>query len=332
MKSFTLSKVPGFLTVRALLAQRGIDADALLHRSGFDLSAARHHDLTYLCDLFSKVWSQAVKETGDTSLGLTKPVHPFQSFGLVAHLLISQPDLLSAMSALARVSGMLSPTFSMGLHRENGMCTLTVTALAGKLPVPMQRYDAVMTTFLEGARWLTGREIHPRTLFHPHPMPDGSQRWDQAFGCRVAFGASSFRAVFDDKDLAHPIPTADASMAALCERMSNQSAQEQTGHFTAKVRQVLSKNLAKGDPRREHVAEVLCLSERTLQRRLSEEGTNFAELVDKLRQELAERLLNQGHLSTTEIAFELGFSDPSNFYRACKRWFGHSPSTMRPMP
>lgn len=330
MKSFTLSKVAGFQTVRAILAQRSIDLDELLQRAGVDLSTARHHDLAYVCDLFSRVWSLAVKETGDTSLGLTKPLHPLHSFGLVAHLLISSPDLLTAVTALARVSGMLSPTFSMGVTRESGMCTVTITVLPGKLPVPMQRYDAIATTILEGARWITGRSVVPKTLFHPYPAPDGQQRWEQAFGCRVAFGASSFRMVFDEKDMSLPIPTADPAMAALCERMSNQTAQEQTGHFTAKVRQVLSKNLAKGDPRREHVAEVLCLSERTLQRRLSEEGTNFAELVDKLRQELAERLLAQGHLSTTEIAFELGFSDPSNFYRACKRWFGHSPRGMRP--
>lgn len=330
MKSITLSKVAGFQSVRAILAQRGLDMDELLLRAGVDVSSSRLHDLTYICDLFSRVWSQAVKETGDTSIGLTKPVHPLESFGLVAHLLISSPDLMTAVASLARVSGMLSPTFSMGVSRESGMCTITITALPGKLPVPMQRYDSLATVLLEGARWITGRPLTPKTLFHPCPAPDNPQRWEQAFGCRVAFGASSFRAVFDEKDLLVTVPTADPAMAALCERMSNQSAQEQTGHFTAKVRQVLSKNLAKGDPRREHVAEVLCLSERTLQRRLSEEGTNFAELVDKLRQELAERLLAQGHLSTTEIAFELGFSDPSNFYRACKRWFGHSPSGLRP--
>lgn len=330
MKSFTLSKVPGYQTVRALLFQRGLDLDELLLRSGLDLSGSRQHELTYVCDLFSRIWSIAVKETGDTSVGLTRPLHPFHSFGLVAHLLISSTDLMAAMTALARVSGMLSPSFSMGVSKEGGLCTITVTVLAGKLPVPIQRYDVIAIALLEGAKWLTGRPLVPKNVFHPCPMPDHPQRWEQAFGCRVAFGASSFRMVFDEKDMAVAIPTSDPTMSALCERMSNQSAQEQTGHFTAKVRQVLLKNLAKGDPRREHVAEVLCLSERTLQRRLSEEGTNFAELVDKLRRELAERLLAQGHLSTTEIAFELGFSDPSNFYRACKRWFGHSPSGLRP--
>lgn len=330
MKTFALSKVPGYQTVRALLAQRGLDLDDLLLRSGLDLSSNRQQDLSYVCDLYSRIWSIAVKETGDTSVGLTPPRHPFHAFGLIAHLLIASADLMSAMTALARVSAMVSPSFSMGVSKEGGLCTVTVTVLSGKLPVPMQRYDAIAMALIHGAQWLTGYPLVPKNVFHPCPMPDQPERWERALGCRVAFGASSFRMVFDEKDLLTPIPTADANMLALCERMSNQTAQEQTGHFTAKVRQVLVKNLAKGDPRREHVAEVLCLSERTLQRRLSEEGTNFAELVDKLRRELAERLLAQGHLSTTEIAFELGFSDPSNFYRACRRWFGHSPSGLRP--
>jgi AraC-like DNA-binding protein len=96
-----------------------------------------------------------------------------------------------------------------------------------------------------------------------------------------------------------------------------------------RVRQVLLKHLAKGDPRRESMASLLCMSERTLQRRLTEEGTSFAGLVDEVRRELAQRYFAQGVFTPTEMTFALGFSDPSNFYRACKRWFGHSPATMR---
>jgi len=95
------------------------------------------------------------------------------------------------------------------------------------------------------------------------------------------------------------------------------------------VRQVLMKHLSKGDPRRETMASILCMSERTLQRRLTEEGTSFAELVDEVRREMAQRYFRHSQFSPTEITFALGFSDPSNFYRACKRWFGRSPSTMR---
>lgn len=115
----------------------------------------------------------------------------------------------------------------------------------------------------------------------------------------------------------------------MCARMTEQAAQEMGEHFTGKVRQAITRILHKGDPRREQVAEILCVSERTLQRRLSEEGTSFAEIVDAVRRERAERMLARGFLTVTQMACELGFSDPSNFYRACKRWFGLSPSSLR---
>ncbi len=126
-----------------------------------------------------------------------------------------------------------------------------------------------------------------------------------------------------------PIPTADSTVSDLCEKIASQIAEQQGGSVSTRVRQVLLKHLSKGDPRRETVASTLCMSERTLQRRLTEEGTSFAELVDEVRREAAQRYFAHGDYSPTEITFALGFSDPSNFYRACKRWFGRSPSTMR---
>jgi len=131
------------------------------------------------------------------------------------------------------------------------------------------------------------------------------------------------------EDLSLPIPTADQTVADLCERIATQIAEQQGGSVSIRVRQALMKHLSKGDPRRETMASILCMSERTLQRRLTEEGTSFAELVDEVRREMAQRYFRHSQFSPTEITFALGFSDPSNFYRACKRWFGRSPSTMR---
>ena len=71
------------------------------------------------------------------------------------------------------------------------------------------------------------------------------------------------------------------------------------------------------------------MSERTFQRRLVEEGTSFHQLLDSTRRELAERYLRQRHVSLTETAYLLGFSDQGNFTRACKRWFALTPGQYR---
>ncbi|HCN88820.1 MAG TPA: hypothetical protein DIT28_06530, partial [Oxalobacteraceae bacterium] len=102
--------------------------------------------------------------------------------------------------------------------------------------------------------------------------------------------------------------------------------------FTSKVQCLLASLLPKGEPLRDEVAKRLMMSERTLQRRLAEEHTNFTKLVDDTRREMAQQYLSNGQLSLKKLSFQLGFSEPSAFYRACKRWFGRSPKQFQQEP
>jgi len=74
---------------------------------------------------------------------------------------------------------------------------------------------------------------------------------------------------------------------------------------------------------------MLCMSERTLQRRLQEEGTSFQQLLDDIRRELAGEYLGLGEMAMGQIAYMLGFADQSILSRACQRWFAMSPRQYR---
>ena len=332
IKSFTLSQIAWFRTMSDAFQQRGLNADELLATCGVPIGATDEMDVHHLSDLFSGIWEQAVVKTGDPSIGLIGPEHPLAAFGVISHMLLSSVDLHAAARCLARFAALVSPTFSMDLERDGALMHVTFGISGGRRPVPMQRFDFLATVFLSGAKWMTGRALVPNVLHVPFPAPADVRPWRDAYGCPIVFDASAFKAEFNAQAFDRTIPTGDPAIADLCVRMTEQAAQDFGDRFTGKVRQVLTRILSKGDPRREQVADLLCVSERTLQRRLSEEGTSFAELVDAVRRERAERMLARGFLSVTEMACELGFSDPSNFYRACKRWFGLSPSSLRVSP
>ena len=68
---------------------------------------------------------------------------------------------------------------------------------------------------------------------------------------------------------------------------------------------------------------------RTLQRRLRDEGTSFAKVRDSMRREMAVKLLRKQDLAVYEVAFLLGYSEPSTFYRAFRRWTGIAPLQYR---
>jgi AraC-like DNA-binding protein len=98
---------------------------------------------------------------------------------------------------------------------------------------------------------------------------------------------------------------------------------------TDAVRRHLASELDKGQPTLEQIAPRLHMSSRTLRRRLDEEGTSFRQILGEVRRELASRYLMEGRLSVGEIAFLLGFSEPSAFHRAFKQWTGHAPHAYR---
>jgi AraC-like DNA-binding protein len=87
--------------------------------------------------------------------------------------------------------------------------------------------------------------------------------------------------------------------------------------------------LHRGEPRRDEIAAALAMADRTLQRRLHEEGTSFQQLLDDARRELARKYLSEERWGLNQVADLLAFVDQSNFQRACKRWFGEPPGLYR---
>jgi AraC-like DNA-binding protein len=71
------------------------------------------------------------------------------------------------------------------------------------------------------------------------------------------------------------------------------------------------------------------MSMRTLQRRLSEEGVRFGDLLDDVRHAMAAEYLATDSMNLMEMAFLLGFSDPNSFFRAFRRWTGTTPDAYR---
>jgi AraC-like DNA-binding protein len=76
----------------------------------------------------------------------------------------------------------------------------------------------------------------------------------------------------------------------------------------------------------DEVASELGMSERTLQRELRLEKTSFRQLIEDIRKEIAMQHLAQPGASASEAAFLLGFSEPSAFTRAFRRWTGSAPT------
>jgi AraC-like DNA-binding protein len=238
--------------------------------------------------------------------------------------------LVTDNERLIRYLLILSDTFTMAMSEEPVGYRLTFVLFGGNRPVPRQRVEYIMVTLIGFCRWISGREVHPLAIELPYPAPADLAPYRAAFRCPVAFAAERNSLLFARADLTLPLPTSNPQLAELHERYAG----EYLRHFdhaqtSYRAREVIIRRLPDGEPRRDDVAGELHMSERTLQRRLEEEGTSFVQLMDGTRRELAEQYLGRLHLSLAQAAYLLGFADQSSFFRACKRWFDLSPGQYR---
>jgi AraC-like DNA-binding protein len=138
--------------------------------------------------------------------------------------------------------------------------------------------------------------------------------------------------VLSARDADRPLPSANRQLAAVFDRMlTEELARLDKSDVVARARAAVLEHLSSGEGTEEETAKQLHMSPRTLQRKLAEANTTYLQLVDDARKDLALRYIEDPRRSVTDITFSLGFSQPSAFTRAFKRWTGLSPSDHRTM-
>jgi AraC-like DNA-binding protein len=162
------------------------------------------------------------------------------------------------------------------------------------------------------------------------PRPAGIDR-ARALGCPVRYDAPEMRLVMRRAPLEQPLPRHDPKLFAYLARHAQAIVTRlpQSNRISERVQRLLTETLQSGEPVQTDIARKLALSERTLQRRLREEDTSFAQILDGVRRELAERYLQNPATTLHEVAFLLGYSEPSAFHRAFRRWTGVTPQVFR---
>lgn len=314
-----------------MFAGEGLDAGALLAAAGIDAAALAVPGARLQTEKVSRLWELAVERSGNPALALAQPqvVRP-ASFDVVGYAMMSCADLRSAFERLIRYMLILSDALTMTMSKERGGYRVTFVLSGGDRPLPRQRIEFVFVTVLSFCRWISGRDVHPQAVELVYPVPENPARYAAVFGAPVSFDSPRNSILFAEADMAAPLPTSNATLAALHERFAG----EYLEHFdhaqtSYHAREVIIRRLPDGEPRRDEVARELRMSERTLQRRLEREATSFLQLLDETRHELAEQYLGRLHLSLAQAAYLLGFADQSSFFRACRRWFNLPPGQYR---
>lgn len=257
------------------------------------------------------------------------------ALGVVGYVMQHAPDVRAALACLDRFQRLLGEGVGPDIREEGATLVLErveppriARLMASSLAAPLGT-----VTLLHDL--MGGAPLEPIALevtFQHPPVPESAlSELKQLLRCPVRFNADATRLTLRGSIQACPLRAPNPGLFDYLGRHAAelQKRVQSSASLSGRVRELVAAQVREGEPAQAAVARHLGMSERTLQRRLSEEGVAFATLVEEVRAELARLYLGDPKLAVFEVAFLLGYSEPSAFNRAFRRWTGMSPSQFR---
>lgn len=315
-----------------MFASQGVDAARLFAAANVPMSRVQDPNGRFSADEVTRLWELAVAWSGNPALGIDAELAARHiNFDAVGYATLSSESLRAGLEEVARYLALISSATTFVLEPQGEDVWLAMGHTGYTRPVPPQRSAYSLLALLTLARWITRREVKPLLAHFSFAPPAGERAaFERAFSCPAKFMQPDNRLLLAAADLALKLPSHNPQLLALHERvLQERLAALGNDSVSLRVAEEIIRRLAQGEPRREDIAATLSLTDRTLQRRLQAEGTSFQKLLDETRRELAAKYLLDARYSLGEIAHMLAFADPSNFFRACRRWFGCAPGRYR---
>ena len=220
------------------------------------------------------------------------------------------------MGRLIRYLRIVSDAAAISLVTEQDGRWVRLDLFGGYRAVPRQRYEYGFA-YPADVLPLDGHSLRSQSASFNFAVPADISPYVEAFGCPLFFDAKSNGFFVTEKDLSSKLPTAIPQLAELHDRMAGLALSKlESPQTTRRGQEPTMRRLQEGSSRRQQIASDLGLSDHFFQRRLSDEGTSFTELVDETRRELAHRHLSDPQTSLSEIVYLLGYSEPSTFFWA----------------
>jgi AraC-like DNA-binding protein len=273
----------------------------------------------------------AVLKTDDPDLGLRAARTAKRGdYELLEYTMLSSKTVREAHEVLRRYVHIVNSALDYSIDIQG---PLVISRFSSRIVLSRAASDfQIAAVYLAAHRWLPAPPDMYREVWFTYPEPpDTREHLVSLPGATLRFGAPFDAILCDRAYLDLPMPRADAKLHRLLRTQLEERVAElpPAQRLRRRVRGLIAARLSGGSATAEEIAATLQMSRRTLTRRLVEQGITFKELLEEVRRELAERALISEDVSLGEIAQRIGFSEPTVFHRAFKRWTGLTATAYR---
>ncbi|WP_439861466.1 AraC family transcriptional regulator [Pseudomonas sp. MBLB4136] len=309
--------------------RQGLDGAALLRQAGIQPALLDEPRARIAPEQFARLMQLLWERLDDEYLGLARLRSRRGTFAMMCHAIIHCRTLDKALSRGALFYGLFPEAPRIRLEREGDWARLSVDDASLWDPDHFL-LESLLVIWHRLGSWLIGQRIRLEQARFAYAAPAHAGEYALLFPGPRRFDADANCLLFHARYLTMPLLQDERTLKHFLERSPADLLARPDGgdSLTGQIRRLLGRD-CRHWPDLDGIARQLHLSPPTLRRHLREEGSSFQELKDQLRCDLAIYQLGRDELSIQAIAEQLGFSEPSAFHRAFKKWTGLTPGAYR---
>jgi len=239
--------------------------------------------------------------------------HP-ATFGVLGFAMLSSSTIRESLERMERYQKVVASESQVTVIETTKGLVIQQNYLryqTGEFPIVV---DAGLSTWLQICRFNYCGVLDPVEVNLMRSKPDEAGRYYAFFRCPVNFSREVNNLVLPPDVIDEEIPSANFKLAQMHDRvLQDYLAEQHRSDLITRVRESIIRHLPSGEVGKDEVAKELFMSARTLQRRLNEEETSFADVLNETRQELALQYIQDDSLPLKEVSYLLGFADAANF-------------------
>ena len=336
MKQLGFASIPAVQQYLRHADSQNIDISSAINAAGIDPLVLDNANGRIPGEQFQSLIKALLDASNDPLMGLNSSLHvqpgSYSVLGYITMSCATIGDAIIRIPTYERLVGDMGVTKIT--HSEESIFLSWQCAYTDQL-VRQHMIDNVLASWTNFARWLANQNASPERIFLEREAPKALseiKQYEAFFKCPITFSQTESGIELAKTLLKTPLRQPDLLLLKTLESHASQQINElesTSGSFSLQVAHAIRKQLNMGQTRKELIAEEFCLSPRTLQRKLVNEGTSYQNIVDEIRLDMAKKLLNDSKMAIQDIAYNLGFSDSGSFHRRFKQWTGKTPREFR---
>ena len=313
------------------LASLNVDIDAFLRSLGVDPESVKSPDAYIPIETYLLIQDSAAEYVNDPYFGLHMgEFAEAGSWSILGYMMMNCKTLGEAFEKSGKYSRIIGNTIEARAELKFKKVRIVVFTPPHAPKMSRHCYESTLSSSVRMMRTLSGVHVSPLEVTFIYPKPESTAEYERVFCCPVKFGQKDNSMTLDWSLGNMPIRMANSALLEHFEKYAQDflAQMERNDEHTRAVTRIILSRLDDESLSIQKVAKEMAVSVRTLQNHLEAEGVVFSDLLRDIREKLAKRYLHENY-SVEQITYLLGFSEPSVFRKAFKKWSGVTPREYR---